>query len=83
MVGIFDEALRPYEKAINGIVASNVARGHSPETARVIAESFALYMLGYYTLEGAAQAVHATGLGEEAAREAALTFKEAKHGALA
>lgn len=80
MAGIFDEALRPYEKAIDGIVESNVARGHSPETARVIAESFALYMIGYYTLEGAAQAVHATGIGDEASREAALTFRDAKLG---
>lgn len=78
MAGVFDGVLADYEKPISDIVRSNVARGYAPEIARAIAESFTLYAIGFYTLEGAAQAVRAAGLDDDAARHAAGVFKEAK-----
>lgn len=55
-----------------------MADGRPPSVASAISRSFVFYCLGWWTLEGAAMAIHMSGAGRDDARALALQFRDAR-----
>lgn len=58
-----------------------LANGHPAAVASAISRAFVFYCLGWWTLEGAAMAIHLNGADKEEARSLAMAFKEARQAA--
>lgn len=78
MASPFAAALALCKDTTERLEAHFVETGRTAAVAQAAAEAFTLYMFGYYTAEGAAQAVHAAGMETGEASSIVQSFIDAK-----